>query len=331
MPYHVVMAITTGYRGRFAPTPSGPLHMGSLLTALLSYLDARAHDGVWMLRIDDLDAARCDPAHIDTIRHQLEAHALAWDGPVYRQSQAGSRYREALATLRQADSIYGCDCTRRRLREHALAGSFGPVYDGRCAHRHLLTEAPDSALALRMRVPPGEAQLTDDWHGALAANQRADIGDFVLQRRDGIPGYALASAVDEAAMGITHVVRGSDLLHATFMHWCVLDALGLPCPRSRHGPLLVRADGAKLSKQNHAAPLATEIAAANLLACCRILEVVPDGAERADDPAAIVAGAVAIWRERTAQRVPPRRIVWTEETADGGICDQVDTVGAGPL
>ncbi len=296
------------YRGRFAPTPSGPLHLGSLLTALLSYLDARAAGGAWLLRIDDLDGPRCDPAHNDRILHQLEAHGLYWDEAPRYQSAHRAEYVEALAELRAAGRVYGCDCTRRRLKDESTTGAWGPVYSGRCRSRGLADDG-DDGLALRLRAPVGAARLEDDWQGVLRGDWQRDVGDFVLQRRDGIPGYALACAVDERAMGITHVVRGADLLVPTFMHWAVLDALRHARPRSRHGPLLQRADGAKLSKQNHAAPIDETQAAASLLWCCGWLGVAPKEADAGSAPADILDAAVVSWRARTASSVPQNIVV----------------------
>lgn len=306
---HLMTASHPVYRGRFAPTPSGPLHMGSLLTALLSYLDARANDGAWMLRIDDLDGPRCSPAHSARILRQLEAHGMHWDEAPRYQSAHRDEYREALAALRASDRIYGCDCTRKRLRESAVEGQWGPVYDGRCRERSLADDGSEG-LALRLRAPSGPARLEDDWQGTLEGDWQKDIGDFVLQRRDGIAGYALACAVDEQAMGITHIVRGADLLTPTLMHWAVLDALEHPRPHSRHGPLLQRTDGAKLSKQNHATPIDETQAAASLLRCCAWLGMALPTSAAGDTPAAILEAAVREWRARQASAfVIPRCII----------------------
>lgn len=298
------------YRGRFAPTPSGPLHLGSLLTAVLSYLDARASGGEWCLRIDDLDSARIDPAHSARILAQLEAHGLEWDGAPYYQSAQRAAYAEALEALQARGRLFGCDCTRRRLKDENRVGAWGPVYAGRCRERALLQNMDPAALALRLHAPHGPAVLHDDWQPPLEGDWQRDVGDVVLRRRDGVYGYALASAIDEQRMGITHVVRGADLLSATLMHWAVLDALGHPRPRSRHGPLLLRADGAKLSKQNHAEAIDEADASAALLRCCAWLGLSPDGVEVGDPPSRILQAAVALWRERRQRGwTPPQRIV----------------------
>lgn len=315
--YHAYMTATPpGYRGRFAPTPSGPLHLGSLLTAVLSYLDARAAHGEWLLRVDDLDRERCSPAHADHILRQLEAHGLHWDGAPRYQSAAVADYAEALATLRARDRIYGCDCSRKRLRAEPATGSWGPVYGARCRTRGLLRDDAGNRLALRLLAPEGPVRLHDDWRDPLTGDWQSDVGDCVLRRRDGSFGYALASAVDEYVMGVTHVVRGADLLIPTLAHFAVLDALGWPRPNIRHGPLLQCADGAKLSKQNHATPIADDAAGGALLRCCHWLGVAPAGADPEDAPEHILEGATALWRERRASAPPAVIILDGDRMAD---------------
>lgn len=256
------------YRGRFAPTPSGPLHIGSLCTALASWLDARAAGGTWLLRIDDLDAARCDTRHVDTILRQLECCGLHWDeAPIY-QTELCAHYDAALDTLCSNGVVFACHCSRRELRETATSSRWGRVYPGTC--RQLLVphreEAPTGA-ALRLRVSTTHATLQDDWCGTLQVDWQREIGDMILQRADGIAGYALTGAVDETALGITHVVRGQDLLGSSLFHQHLHGALGTAPPRTRHSPLLVLPDGRKYSKQNHAPAVDGEHATAALLRC----------------------------------------------------------------
>ncbi|WP_420426829.1 tRNA glutamyl-Q(34) synthetase GluQRS [Algiphilus sp.] len=291
------MTTSPRYRGRFAPTPSGPLHLGSLLTAVLSWLDARAHDGDWYLRIDDLDTARCSPQHTQTILQQLQAHGLHWDGAVHYQSHALDSYKDALQQLCAAGHCFACVCTRKTLRESARAGAFGPVYPGTCRARTVssLMQAPERT-AIRMRVPEGTTRVEDDWRGAQCYDWQQDIGDIILRRRDGIYGYALACAVDEARMGITHVVRGADLLAATPVHWHVMRCLGWRTPRSRHGPVVLRPDGAKLSKQNHARPIESEGAIANLQRCLSWLGMPRHIIQETRSPEALLQAAVARWK-----------------------------------
>ncbi|ULQ45901.1 tRNA glutamyl-Q(34) synthetase GluQRS [Flagellatimonas centrodinii] len=245
------------YCGRFAPTPSGPLHLGSLKTATASWLQARRQDGVWLLRIDDLDQARCPIGMDAVILRQLEACGLTWDMSVWYQREHLASYRAARDALWDQDQLFRCDCTRAALRARGIDGNQGS-YDGHC-----LNHPPgDTALtALRFRWRTGTLAFED---GAAGRQQTtaAALDGFVVWRRDGIPGYALCCAVDEAAMRITEVVRGDDLLHETFSQCAVMAALNLPRPRYQHLPVMLDDHGRKLSKQNHATPIGDSAAAA---------------------------------------------------------------------
>jgi glutamyl-Q tRNA(Asp) synthetase len=222
--------------GRFAPTPSGPLHRGSLTIAVASYLSARRDGGRWTLRLDDLDRARCPPEAAPRILGQLEAYGLYWDGQPQRQSVAMAQYERALAQLMTTGAVYACDCSRAE--RQARAGRLGlSGYDGHCRERGL---APGPGRALRLRIETASA-----------------CGDPVLRRSDGIFGYALACALDEARLGITEVVRGADLEPETPAQLAVLERLGAPKPAYRHLPVLLGPDGRKLSKQNGAAAIPT--------------------------------------------------------------------------
>ncbi len=230
-----------GYVGRFAPTPSGPLHFGSLFTAVASYLDARARQGVWRLRIDDLDAPRSVPGATDDILHALEAHALHWDGPVACQSDHVDRYRAALDALREQALCFRCTCSRRDLRGHR-------VYPGTCRRR----EPPATAeAAIRVRAPHTEYAFLDRLQGRCGEHLAA-AGDFLVARRDGYAAYALAVVVDDAAMGVTDIVRGADLLDATPRQLFLMDRLGVTPPRYLHLPVIADRTGAKLSKRTAA-------------------------------------------------------------------------------
>lgn len=280
------------YRGRFAPTPSGPLHLGSLLTALASYLDARRNDGRWLLRIDDLDRPRCVPDADTQILRQLEAHALYWDEAPRYQSQHLAEYESALARLAAQGRLYACRCTRAALAASAWPGPDGPVYPGTCRTLQL----PFKDQALRVSVADGLLHIDDHIQGQLQRDAATELGDFVVRRRDGIIGYHLACAVDEAAQGITDVVRGADLIGATFAQTVLQQALALPMPRYAHVPVLVDASGHKLSKQNHATPLDTAKAGANLWQCLRWLQQAPPAALRGAAPAELLDWGVAHWR-----------------------------------
>ncbi len=287
------------YRGRFAPTPSGPLHAGSLLTALASWLDAHAAAGAWLLRIDDLDIARCPPGQTDLILRQLEAHGLEWDATPVRESQHHDRYVQALESLQTAGCLYRCDCTRATLHRNGLHGPDGLVYDGRCRNR------PAAAIghhaALRLRSGEGRVNFDDGIQGCMAREIETEIGDFTVRRSDGIFGYQLACAVDEAEMHITHVVRGADLVGSTFSQHIVQKALGLTPPRYAHVPILLGMDGNKLSKQNHAAALDSATPGRNLYIALQQLHQHPDPALERETPKVILAWARAHWR---ADRIP---------------------------
>ncbi|SHL28192.1 tRNA glutamyl-Q(34) synthetase GluQRS [Halomonas caseinilytica] len=234
------------YRGRFAPTPSGPLHFGSLIAALASYLDARHRQGHWLLRIEDIDPPRCPPGAADTILRQLEAFGLFWDGPVHWQHDRDDAYQAALARLEALGLAYPCSCSRKQWRDH-------PVYPGWCRAG---PREPDKPLAWRLRSDLGPTPIT--WEDRLFGPQRfepASLGDVVLKRKDGLWAYQLAVVVDDGEQGITDVVRGFDLLDNTPWQRQLQHALALPTPRYLHLPLILGKNGQKLSKQNLAPAL----------------------------------------------------------------------------
>jgi len=240
------------YRGRFAPSPTGPLHAGSLVAALASWLDARAHGGRWLVRIEDVDGPRCPSGTADFILGQLAALGLHPDEPPLWQSQRGDLYQAALTRLIAAGHAYGCACTRAEIA--ALAGprpKHGElVYPGTC-------RPGTQGRAVRAWRLRAEGRI--DWHdrrlGPQSQDLAAEVGDFVLKRADGLWAYQLAVVVDDAEQGITDVVRGEDLADNTPRQIALQRALGLPTPRYLHTPLVLAADGHKLSKQNGAAAL----------------------------------------------------------------------------
>lgn len=258
------------YRGRFAPTPSGPLHLGSLLTALAGWLDARVHGGHWLLRIDDLDQARCPPGAADVILRQLEVHGLQWDESPRWQSAHRPEYEAACAELQQRQLLYACHCTRAVLATESRSGTDGPVYSGHCRAPPGDTPARHTG-SLRLRTPTGEIELDDPIQGHLRRNLEHDVGDFVLRRADGLIGYQLACVIDEAAQGINHVLRGADLIGSSLRQLLLQRLLDLPSPGYAHLPVLTGSDGRKLSKQNGAAALDPSTPADNLRRCLRLL------------------------------------------------------------
>jgi glutamyl-Q tRNA(Asp) synthetase len=234
--------------GRFAPSPTGPLHLGSLLAALASCLDARSLGGRWLLRIDDLDAARCQPAMAAEHQHVLAALGFCWDGQLTLQSTRQARYQAALEQLRSAGLAYPCSCSRREL---GAAGEHGG-YPGTCRPG----PGGSGPMALRYRYdlqPVGPFE--DLWQGRCEP-VGGEQGDPVIRRRDGLAAYQLAVVLDDHDCGVTRVVRGADLLPSTFWQRSLQSALGLPEPVYGHIPLLTEADGGKLSKSRHSLPLA---------------------------------------------------------------------------
>lgn len=232
--------------GRFAPSPTGPLHLGSLLAATASWVDVRHRGGRWLLRIEDIDPPREQPGAADDILRTLEAHALTWDGPVLWQHERHAAYDAALQSLRARGLVYACRCSRS-----ALAAAGVPDCLGACRH------ADYASGAWRLSVqdaPPMHWQ--DALHGPQCDDLRQQCGDFVLKRRDGLPAYQLAVVVDDAASGVTTVMRGADLFDNTARQCWLQQQLGLSRPEYLHLPLLLQPDGCKLSKQNHAPPLA---------------------------------------------------------------------------
>jgi glutamyl-Q tRNA(Asp) synthetase len=231
--------------GRFAPSPSGPLHAGSLVAALASYLDARAHRGRWLLRIEDIDEPRTVPGAESAILRQLEALGLRWDEDPIRQTARHPLYKRAFARLRDAGRVYGCACVRRELPP-------GP-YPGTCRPPAGTGSRP--IRSWRFLVEPGLETFTDRWLGPQSQDVAAEAGDFIVRRADGLWAYQLVVVVDDGDQGVTDVVRGADLLDSTARQRQLARALGVPAPRVLHVPLILDAAGHKLSKQNHAPAL----------------------------------------------------------------------------
>lgn len=294
----------TGYVGRFAPSPTGPLHAGSLVAALASWLDARAHGGRWLVRIEDIDTPRCVPGADRLILEQLAACGLQADEPPVWQSARSALYQAALDRLVASGWAYPCGCTRRDI-ELALAaqGRARPrggelVYPGIC--RSGLHGRAPRAMRMRTSLGPPEAEATIVWHDRRAGEQRqrlADaVGDFVLQRADGLWAYQLTVVVDDAAQGVTDVVRGMDLADNTPRQILLQRALGLATPRYLHTPLVLGANGEKLSKQNGATALdlADPLAALRNAAAALGLDV------QADDLAGFLARATGAWQHMLA-------------------------------
>ncbi len=251
---------TPGYIGRFAPSPTGPLHLGSLIAALASYLDARQHRGHWLVRMEDLDPPREEPGAADRILHSLRAHGLDWDGEVMWQGQRAAAYQDALDTLQP--QLFHCDCTR------AMLGPGGSC-DGRCQPRQAHIASPSS---IRIPVPPDcRIGFNDRIQGVQDEQLGQQFADFVLRRKDGLDAYQLAVVVDDADQGITHIVRGSDLLDSTARQIYLQRLLGCPTPAYAHLPVITNDEGQKFSKQNHAPALDDDRPTENLRKALRFL------------------------------------------------------------
>jgi len=297
----------SGYVGRYAPTPSGPLHAGSLVAALASWLDARAHDGRWLLRFDDVDGLRSLPGIERLIVQQLAAVGMVADAPPLWQSQRGAQYAQALERLRERGLAYPCACTRRDIDEQLAALGIAPqrgaerIYPGTC--RGGLDGKP--ARAWRLACGSPGAPVFVDWVdrrlGAMHQDVTHAVGDFVLQRADGPWAYQIAVVVDDAEQGVTDVVRGEDLADNTARQIHLQHVLGLPTPRYLHTPLVRDERGEKLSKSNGAAPLDLHEPVAALRAAAVVLNLtVPDS----DSVADWLLNAVAAWRARWLSKRP---------------------------
>ena len=242
-----------GYRGRFAPSPSGGLHRGNLRTALLSWLDARLAGGAWLLRVDDLDTPRVVPGSEARILDDLSWLGLSWDGPVLRQSERRGLYSSVLAALRRAQVLYPCRCSRRLLADVSAPHGGLTVYPGFCRDRPQDWGAVQGRLpSWRLRLAPGMLHWCERWQAAAALDADSAVGDVVLRRADGFIAYHLATAVDELELGISDVVRGADLWSSTGPQVAVMGLLGAPPPRYGHVPLWCDAGGLRLSKRDGA-------------------------------------------------------------------------------
>lgn len=281
------------YRGRFAPSPTGPLHFGSLLAALASCLEARRHGGQWLVRMEDIDPPREVAGAADLILHTLEAYGFEWDGAVMYQSRRDDAYRAALAELWRGGALYACRCSRREVMEAAAAANLAPgVYAGACRGAGHAVDGPG---ALRVRTDGAVIEFADRLQGAQRQDLEREVGDFVVRRADGLWAYQLAVVVDDAAQGITDIVRGSDLLDSTPRQIHLQGLLGLPTPTYLHLPVAVNAAGEKLSKQTHAPALPMEHPLPLLWQALHFLGQRPPAELLEGDVAALWRWAAAHW------------------------------------
>jgi glutamyl-Q tRNA(Asp) synthetase len=283
------------YVGRFAPSPTGPLHFGSLVAAVASWCDARAAGGRWLVRMEDVDKPREQPGAAAHILATLRAFGLAWDGDVMVQSERTAAYRAALERL--APYTFPCACTRREIADSALVGTDGAaIYPGTCRDG---LQPGRIARAIRMRVDDAVIAFDDAVQGRVVQDLAHEVGDFVLLRADGLFAYQLAVVVDDAEQGITDVVRGADLLDSTARQILLQQALGAPRPRYMHVPVAVNAAGEKLSKQTLAAPVDGTAPEGALRAALAFLGQPPGPASRD----ALLAHAVRHWDRGAIPRV----------------------------
>lgn len=298
------------YRGRFAPSPTGPLHFGSLVAAVGSYLEAKSQGGEWLVRIEDLDPPRVVPGAADDILRSLEACGMHWNGAVVYQSAREDAYHAALHELRQRGLVYACACSRREIADSAVGAIEGYVYPGTCRDG---LPAGRAARALRVDTRGGTIAFDDPLQGRTMQNLEKDIGDFVLYRADRVFAYQLAVVVDDAEQGITDVVRGADLLDSTTRQIYLQQLLGYATPRYVHLPVAVNAQGEKLSKQTLAPPIDSNNPAPALLAALRFLGQDPP-------PGLETARIDGVWQFATAgwriDRVP--RLRQRPATLSGG-------------
>jgi glutamyl-Q tRNA(Asp) synthetase len=276
----------SAYRGRFAPSPTGPLHFGSLVAAVGSYLEARTRAGTWLVRIEDADRPRVVRGAADAILRTLDAYGFEWDGEILYQSRRDDTYAAALGRLEYRHALYPCACTRREIADSVLSMQGEPVYPGTCRSGLALGR---SVRATRVRVEDMAIAFDDAVQGWFEQKLASEVGDFVVRRADGLFAYQLAVVVDDAEQGITDVARGADLLASTPRQILLQRLLGLPTPRYLHLPVVLNRTGEKLSKQTLARPIESAEAPAQLWNALHFLGQNP--------PTNLAAGSVdELWR-----------------------------------
>lgn len=292
--------------GRFAPTPSGALHFGSLVAALGSFCAARSQRGRWLVRIEDVDIPRVVPGASEQILRDLEAFGFDWDGEVVQQSSRCEEYRLALDKLWRQGDCFACECSRRALREQGVAsGPLGQIYPGNCRAKSL----PQSGHSIRLSTAnAGGIGFHDQVYGWFSLALETQVGDFVLRRSDNIYAYHLAVVVDDELQGIDQVVRGADLLENTCLHIYLQQRLGFATPAYLHLPLVNNVDGFKLSKQTGATPLDHANAPRLLLAALRHLEQQPPAELEHESPPAILQWSVNNWRPAAISPKPSLQV-----------------------
>ena len=286
------------YIGRFAPSPSGPLHFGSLITALASYCDAKAHNGLWLVRMEDIDPPREMPGAKQLILQQLEAFGLHWDQQVIYQSERLALYQQQIDTWLTEDLAYACSCTRKRMK------SINHIYDGYCRNQN----NPIDNCAIRFSNNSRENQFDDLIYQTCELPPSHAQQDFIIKRKDGLIAYQLAVCVDDVAQGISHVVRGYDLLDTTIWQKALIAQLGGNIPAYAHIPLAYAKDGRKLSKQNGASAIEVAQAAQLLFAALEHLGQQPPKALSTENVETIISWAVKHWQRKKVQNIAVKQL-----------------------
>jgi len=288
------------YVGRFAPSPSGQLHFGSLVTAVASYLDAKSHNGKWLLRMEDIDEPRCIAGVDKDILTALEAHGLFWDDEVMYQSQQHARYQAVLDDLIKQQHAYFCTCTRKQIK------AMGGIYNGHCRDKHI-TPCDNTDCAVRLKV---DAQL-EAFIDVIMDNVEPDTSlhhttlaeDVVLKRRDGLFSYNLVVILDDVFQQVNHVIRGCDLIDVTPLQRAVYQTLGFTSPAYGHVPVAAVAPGRKLSKQNRAAPINNNIALDNIVRVMHFLGFAFPNASEFDDVESALNHAISVWDRKKVLKI----------------------------
>ena len=257
------------YKGRFAPTPSGALHIGSLVTAIASYLDARKHKGEWYLRFDDIDSARVKKGSIESILNCLENHELLWDKKEIYQSHQKEKYISIKNYLLKKNIIYGCNCTRKELSKN-IAGLNGPIYNGKC-----FKKKASGNLAYRIYLDSLTSTFQDHINGKQSCLIKEDIGDFIIWRKDNIPSYHFATVVGDNLLGINNIVRGEDLLQSTFCQIFIMNKLNYKIPNYCHIPLVLDRNKEKIGKSSGAKEIDNRNPKTNLIDGFHLLNLKP--------------------------------------------------------
>ncbi|MCG8435635.1 MAG: tRNA glutamyl-Q(34) synthetase GluQRS [Gammaproteobacteria bacterium] len=294
------------YRGRFAPSPTGPLHFGSLIAAMASYLDARAAKGKWLVRIDDLDPPREVQGSAEMILRTLEMLGFEWDESVLFQSSRHAAYTQALEILAADNKTYPCGCTRREIADSVVKHTREPIYPGTCRNG---LPVGKQARSVRVRTEDAEINFHDHMQGTISQDLSQAVGDYVLRRADGLFAYQLAVVVDDAAQAISHIVRGADLLDSTPRQIYLQKLLSLPTPEYAHLPIAIDSQGKKLSKQHKALAVDTQHPQKTLLTSLEFLNQKPQKDLVNETVETIWRWAVANWRPDTLAGIYSKKVI----------------------